>query len=94
MYSVSAMAITLGLALRVEHAPAALLQPEQALRNAAPVLNVMPIVDSATSPRAYTRDFANVKDEPLHQGDSFLTYSQHGEGLPDTITGQNINIFV
>jgi len=87
------MAITLGLALRVEHAPAAALQPEQALRNATPVLNVMPIVDSVTSPRAYTRDFTSAKNEQLYKGDSFLTYSQHGEGLPDAITGQNINVF-
>ncbi len=87
------MAITLGLALRVDHAPAMALQPEQALRSASPVLNVTPMVESTISSRSYMRNASSFRENPSQIEGSFLTYSQRGEGQMDAVTGRNLNIF-
>jgi len=87
------MAITLGLALRVDYAPAVVLQPEPVLRTALPVLNVTPSTDPVASLRAYGGELSDFKGTPYSRGNDFLTYSRHGEGQLDAAIGRNINIF-
>jgi|GEM_PF-6702835 len=87
------MAITLGLALRVDHTPATVLQPEQALRRMPPVLNITPMVDSVMSSPRDMRNTSSFRESQSQTGPAFLTYSQRGEGQVDAVTGRNINIF-